>query len=203
MIRNIVFDIGNVLVRWDPVLIIERTFGKERTNEKLVRSIFPGNDIWIPLNLGRITAAEAMLSYRETLGFSEDETELLWHNVLDSQSLISETVEMMENLSNAGFRIFALSDNVHEIVRYLKSHYEFWDLFDGAVISAEVGMLKPEEPIFRHLLSRFDLKADETVFMDDVPKNVSGAKALGIRAFQFTTADAAKEKLTQMGISFG
>lgn len=202
MIRNIVFDIGNVLVRWDPVLIVERTFGEERTTDKLVRSIFPGDNIWIPLNLGEMTAEEAMRSYRNTLGFTKAETDQLWHNILDSQSLFAETVELMENLSKAGFRIFALSDNVHEIVAHIKSRYDFWRFFEGAVISAELGLMKPDESIFRHLLSEYDLDAEETLFMDDMPKNVAGASALGINAFQFSTAKAAKEKMTQLAIHF-
>ncbi|MEP2990055.1 MAG: HAD family phosphatase [Parasphingorhabdus sp.] len=202
-IRNVVFDIGNVIVKWDPHNIVERTFGADRTNVDFVQSIFPGNNVWLPLNKGEITAEQAMQRYRDQYGFSEAETDKLWQNVLASMDLIPGTIELMDQLQKNGYRLFALSDNVHEIVTYLKSEYDFWPRFEGAVVSAEVALLKPDPQIYRHLLDSSDLNASETVFMDDMPKNVDGAQSVGMAAIQFSTVDQAKHELIDLGLNLG
>ena len=199
-VKNVIFDIGNVLVRWDPHLIVERTFGKGRTDEALVRSIFPGNDIWIPLNKGEITAQEAMLLYQEQLGFTAQETKQLWFHILDSQEPIPGTIDLMKQLREKDIQIFALSDNVHEIVSHLKEEHDFWHFFKGAVISAEVGLLKPDPEIYQHLLSKHQIEAKNTLFMDDVQANVDEANSLGINAFVFSTAEKAKSDMRQFDI---
>lgn len=199
-IRNIVFDIGNVLTRWDPILIVGRVFGTDRATESFVRSVFPGDNIWIPLNLGRITAKQAMQLYQDKLGLKSEETDELWQQVLDTQDPVPGSLELMQQAKAAGYGIYALSDNVHEIVDHLKSNHDFWPLFDGAVISAEVDLLKPDPEIYRHLLSLHGLIAEETIFMDDMPKNVEGAQSVGMRSFQFSSAKQARSVLREHGV---
>lgn len=199
-IKNVIFDIGNVLVRWDPQLIVERAFGKDRADETLVKSIFPGRDIWIPLNKGEITAQEAMLLYQERLGFTAEETRQLWFHILDSQDPIPGAIDLLNQLKIKDIQIFALSDNVHEIVSHLKEEHDFWHFFEGAVISAEVGLLKPDPEIYQHLLSTHQIEAENTLFMDDVQANVDGAKSLGINAFVFSTAEKAKSDMRQFDL---
>ncbi len=200
-IRNVVFDIGNVLTRWDPHLIVERALGKDRATDSFVRSIFPGDSIWRPLNLGHITAQEAMQRYREQLGLTSDETDQLWFHILDSQDAVPGTLELMKQLKEADYGIYALSDNVHEIVDHLKANHAFWPLFDGAVISAEVCLLKPDPDIYRHLLTHYELVAEATIFMDDILGNVEGAQSTGMKSFQFCNADQAKRKLLEHGVA--
>ena len=98
------------------------------------------------------------------------------------------------------YRLFALTDNVHEIVAHLQDTHQFWPLFEGATVSAEVGLLKPDPLIYRHLLDTHGLEADETVFLDDIPRNVAGAKDAGIHAFLFTTAEQAEADLASLGV---
>ena len=92
------------------------------------------------------------------------------------------------------------TDNVVEIVEYLKNTYEFWPLFDGAVVSAELGMLKPQPEIYQALLSENNLKASETVFIDDMPYNVKGAEAVGISGIQFVDAEQCQNALQRLGV---
>lgn len=200
-ISNVIFDIGNVIVRWDPRLIVERTFGEERASDDFIQSIFPGEGIWLPLNRGEISAREAMRRYQQKLDLTVEETDRLWFQILETMEPVSGTIELMDTLQKLGIRLFALSDNVHEIVTHLKSTYDFWRYFDDAVISAEVGMLKPETEIYLHLLTNFAIKAEETVFFDDVPKNVEGANSVGIKGILFSTADKAAADLQNLGLN--
>ena len=200
-IKNVVFDIGNVVVRWDPMLIAKRTYSPDKVNQTFVRSVF-GHDLWYQLNRGEITEADAKESYREALGFSQEEVDALFFHVKDTQDLVTGTTDLISRLSTAQYRLFALTDNVHEIVAYLKSKYDFWPFFEGAAVSAELGCMKPSAEIYNRLLSDYGLVAGETVFFDDMPHNVDGAKNVGMQLFQFVGAEQAESDLRSLGLAF-
>ena len=199
MIRNIVFDIGNVIVRWDPALIVARTFGPNRGTPEYAAQLF-GAPIWKALNRGEHDEAEAKSIFIRDFGLSVEEADAMFFHVKDSQDLIPGTLDLMEALAAKGYRLFALSDNVHEIVAHLKTRYDFWRYFEGAAISAELGVMKPSAGIFEYLLEAYDLAADETLFFDDVPANVEGARSVGIQACLFTTAEQAAADMRELGI---
>ncbi len=98
--------------------------------------------------------------------------------------------------------MYALTDNVAEIVEYLKATYKFWPLFDGAVVSAELGVLKPQPEIYQALLSNNGLEASETVFIDDVPYNVEGAKTVGMAGIQFIDLVQCENELRALSVEF-
>ena len=75
-------------------------------------------------------------------------------------------------------------------------------MFDGAIVSADAGLLKPDAAIFRHLLKTFSLEASETVFFDDVRRNVEGAQSVGIEARVFTTPNQCEQDLRALGLTF-
>ena len=198
-IKNIVFDIGNVVVRWDPDLIAARTFDGSGHGSDIKDAIF-GDDLWLSWNRGERTEAEMKHAFAETLGLEAELLDRLFFHIKDSQDLNEDTVRLMRTLKASGFRLFALTDNVHEIVHYLKERYAFWDLFEHATVSAEVGVLKPSAEIFHHVLNTNGLHANETVFFDDVAKNVAGAKAVGIHSFVFTSVANALADLERLGV---
>lgn len=198
-IKNIVFDIGNVIVRWCPSLITSRTFGTERATPEFSQSIFD-HDLWYKLNRGELTANDAKLAYSNEFGFSAQEMDKLFFNITDTQDLIEGTLDLMKQLSRNRYRLFALSDNVNEIVAYLKEKYDFWHYFEGAAISSEIGHLKPSKEIYNFLLDTYSLRAEETVFLDDIQKNVDGAIDVGINAFRFTDIEKAKSDLATLNI---
>lgn len=198
-IRNIILDIGNVIVRWDPPGIITRCFGAAAATPDFIRAVF-GPDIWHPLNRGEITGDEARLRYQAELGFTAPQANDLFTAINASLTLIAPTIALMERIAAAGYRMFALSDNVHELVTYLKEHHDFWRFFDGAIISAKVGLLKPDPAIFECLLTTYDLQANQCVFFDDMPGNVAGAQSVGLYAFVFT--DAVKAEADLLGLGF-
>ncbi len=198
-IRNIVFDIGNVVVRWDPGLICTRTFGEAEASIELTRSIF-ADPLWLQLARGELTEAQAKHAYCAKLDRDPAQLDRLFYHIKDSQDLIPGTVDLMERLGKAGYRIFALSDNVREIMIYLRQRYDFWQHFEGVVISAELGLVKPDPRIYSHLLQDFALEPEETVFLDDVLGNVEGARAANMHAIQFTDAERAEADLALLGV---
>ncbi|CAM3612859.1 Alpha-D-glucose-1-phosphate phosphatase YihX [Vibrio aerogenes CECT 7868] len=200
-IKNVVFDIGNVIVRWSPVEIIRLTFGSAVSPESMAQSIFQ-SPVWLNLNKGLISETEAKLQYQQAHYLSAEECERLFYYVKHTQLLIYGSTDLLKRVKNAGYGVYALTDNVKEIVSYLKMTYDFWELFDGTTVSASVGLLKPQPEIYQLLLSQYGLVAAETVFIDDMPHNVAGARAAGISAIQFENATQCEQDLKMLGLSF-
>ena len=200
-IRNVVFDIGNVLVRWDSLGIVQAAFGLAEDQATARRhALFVESDIWRALNRGEHTEEGAKRAYLEAGLLSEDEAERLFAALYDSFHLLEDTPPLMERLAAAGYRLFALTDNVREIVAHLSDKHEWWAMFEGVTNSAELGCLKPDPRIYRHLLETNGLLPDETVFLDDMPGNVAGAHAAGMHAFVFTDAAQAERDLRSLGV---
>jgi len=200
-ISNVVFDVGNVLVRWSPVEIVKLTFGNVESPEQLANSIFQ-NDIWLDLNKGLLTETAAKLKYQNEHDFSEMDCERLFYYVKHSQLLLFGSVDLLKRVKVAGYGVYALTDNVAEIVTFLRETYQFWELFDGAIVSSNVGMLKPDPEIFNSLLTQYKLIASETLFLDDMPYNVQGAKSAGLSAVQFENSAQCEQDLKALGLEF-
>jgi putative hydrolase of the HAD superfamily len=204
MIRNVIFDVGNVFVRWSPSEVIRRCFNlapESEENRQRAESLFR-SPIWTRLNLGELTQVEAELAYQTQFGLTKAETANLFFHVMDHQDLIDGTESIARRLQQAGYRLFGLTDNVQEIVAHLKMRYQFWDLLEGAVVSSEVGLMKPDQAIFRHIVKTFNLTTSETVFLDDYQANVDGARSIGMEACLFTTPNRCEQDLHTLGLSF-
>ncbi|HHF0551389.1 TPA: HAD family hydrolase [Vibrio diabolicus] len=200
-IKNVIFDVGNVLVRWSPVEIVRLTFGHSVEAEKMAQLLF-SSQIWKDLNKGIISEKEAKLCYQREHQVTAEEMDRFFYYVKHTQILLYGSVELLKRVKSAGYRVYALTDNVNEIVEHLRATYEFWPLFDGAIISSEVQLLKPQAEIYQTLLSTYQLQAEETVFLDDMPYNVEGARAVGMEAIQFENAQQCESELKAMGLCF-
>jgi putative hydrolase of the HAD superfamily len=199
-----VFDVGNVFVRWSPEEVVERCFGIPRggaENERRAHEIFR-SPIWLAVNRGELTRAAAEQAYCADHALTASESSALFFHAMDHQVPILGTEELARLLKDAGYRIFGLTDNVREIVAHSKERYAFWKLFEGVIVSAEVGVLKPDEKIFKHLLRSFDLEAEETVFLDDTLRNVEGARRVGFAALQFSGPEVCERDLRALDLSF-
>lgn len=184
-IKNIVFDIGNVLVLWDPVQIIRQYYTDIAAPEALADEIFQRHS-WEELSKGKITEAEAIQQQAKRLRLPASDLEALIAQAKASLIQIEGSVTLLKRAHQANYSLFALTDNTHEILAHLKERYDFWDLFEGIVSSAEVGHVKPEPEIYQHLLETYHLKPEETLFIDDLEKNITGAKQMGMDGFVFT-----------------
>ena len=198
---NVVFDIGNVLVRWSPVTIMRRALPDHGDADELARRFF-GHPLWRELNRGRFSERVAQAHYARELDMTPAHVASVFHHVKDSQELVPGTAALLPRLQRAGYPLFSLTDNVHEIVAYLRQRYDFWRYFQGVVVSAELDLLKPEPAIFRHLLDEHALQPAQTVFIDDLPGNVAGARAQGMCAIQFHDAAQCERELAMLGLVF-
>jgi putative hydrolase of the HAD superfamily len=200
-IKNIVFDVGNVLVKWEPLSIISNFFQDAEEFDVLVKKIFK-SEVWIDLNLGKISEAEAVSQYVAVLGIPQNKLTALMLAVKESLLPIPGSIQLVKKLYNAGFPLYVITDNTKEIMVHLKRRYDFWPMFQGIVVSADIGHLKPSPVIYHHLLETYQLKPEETLFFDDIEKNVTGARAVNMLAMQFFTPEQCVEDLKHFEVIF-
>ncbi len=200
MIKNIVFDIGNVLVRWSPTTIIATVFEDEPDVDALTKKFFK-SPIFYDLNLGKVTEEEAIVLCQQELDLPHDVVKKVFKTAKESLIPLPGSFELLEDVYQAGIPLYSITDNVKEFMHYLRSTYSFLDKFKGVVVSAEVGILKPAAGIFHHLLDNYNLIPEETVFLDDMQVNVEGAEKVGMKGIQFTDAATCRQQLAQLGLT--
>lgn len=196
-IKNIVFDIGNVIVRWEPYGVIKLNFPEDNPQE-FFNKIRP---VWLDLNLGKINEKEAIIIISKQLNISQIKMTKLFNELIRHQILIPESIELLKKLNMLGFHLYSITDNVREIMQHHRDNSNFLSYFKGIIASCDIGILKPDERIFKELLNRYQLDPAESIFIDDIEANVKGAKAIGMQAFQFIDTKSCIEDLIRYGIN--
>ena len=191
MIKNIVFDLGRVMVEFDPVAYL-RGFGyPEETVQALFDAVF-GYD-WYLHDRGdyrTIDDLRAAVTAKHP-ALAKEISEVLRGDWVKIHYLKTDTEAYLRELKARGFGIYLLSNLSMESYEFIRQ-YDFFKLIDGGVFSYQERSNKPEEAIYRALLDRYALVPGETVFLDDNPDNVAAALSLGIRAVLFTDLASAK-----------
>jgi putative hydrolase of the HAD superfamily len=197
-VRNVIFDFGGVLVNWRPQEIIDSFYSDPPLREALRIHAFQHED-WLDMDRG--TLDEASVARRCALRMARPEGELraLFDHVRGALTPIEPTVALLRELrEREGLRLYGLSNMSEAIFAYLDERHDFFKLFDGIVVSAAVKLLKPEPAIYEHLRERFDLDFAESVFIDDLARNVESARSVGLPAIRFETADQARRELAPL-----
>ena len=179
MIRNILFDMGNVLIHFDRKVFLDRLEVSEEEKQLLLREVFLSVE-WVQMDRGtlREETAEPLICQRlpEHLHGAVHSLVSLW----DEPMLpIAGMAELVQELKNNGYGIYLLSNASIRQHDYW-SKIPGWQFFDGKVISADEKVMKPHQDYYRMALERFDLKPEECFFIDDVPANIEGALYCGI-----------------------
>jgi len=195
-VNNLVFDIGNVLLKWAPKDIIRTTFTDHIDQVTLVEDIFK-SPIWYDLNKGKYTEQQAISLYHKSTGIEQTLLMQLMHNVKTSLIPIEGSFELLDQLYKKNIPLYCITDNINEIMVYLKTKYDFLTKFKDVVVSADIGSLKSDERIFLHFLAKNKLKAENCIFIDDHEPNIEVAKNIGFKTILFTTSkDCTKQLAT-------
>ena len=185
-IRNLIFDIGDVLLdyRWRDMLI-GHGMSPERA-EYLGTHMF-ANPYWSIYDYG--AEPEEVIVRGLQLIYPEYRDELAWFIENADQMPVERPAvcERIRELKEKGYRIYLLSNYPERLFKLHTKHSPFMQMIDGAVISYEVHMVKPERRIYQYLLDKYDLKAEECAFFEDRLPNVEAARRLGIDAHQVTS----------------
>jgi putative hydrolase of the HAD superfamily len=199
-VRNIIFDLGGVLLDWNPTKILQNFYSEPALRTLLEGELFQHPE-WRAFNRGALREAELIESVRRRAGRPAAEVSALLHATRESLVTKRDTVALLRSLHRRGIPLYCLSDMPVSVYAHVRLRHEFWDAFSGIVISGEVKMMKPEREVFEHLLTRFRLDPRQTVFVDDFPLNIEGARTVGLHAIQFRdAAQCAEELYALMGL---
>jgi putative hydrolase of the HAD superfamily len=186
-VRNVIFDVGGVLLEWNPEQIVSGFCADPALRTLLKRAVFEHDD-WHELDKGTLKEEQAIQNFGQRTGQSLSDVEALLRMAKESLVPIQPTLDLLDELAAHGVPLYCLSNMAASTFAYLRERYDFWNRFQGIVISAHIRMRKPEPEIFRHLLARFGLAAEACVFIDDLPVNVVSARQVGLQAILFQGA---------------
>jgi putative hydrolase of the HAD superfamily len=196
-VRNVIFDLGGVVLDWNPDRIVSRFQPVPELQASLKAALF-GHADWRLFDRGTLTESELIERLQSRVGGTRQELAAILDGVRDSLVAKPETVELIRALQGRGTPLYCLSNMPGSIYAHLRERHDFWDAFSGIVISGEVQMMKPEPEVFRHLLARFDLRPEESVFVDDLPANIESAKQVGLHTVWFKDAAQCRRELDQI-----
>ena len=196
---NLVFDLGGVVVRWDPEAIIAGVFKEEDIKARVRDGVF-GHPDWLELDRGTLGREDAIKRAAKRAGVAPAEIKRLLHAVPPSLVVFPETVDLLHRLKRRGHPLYCLSNMHFASIEYLENTHTFWDVFDGRVISCRLQLCKPESGIYEHLLQTYGLRAEDTLFIDDVQKNLDAAAKLGIKTLRFENAAQCERELRALAL---
>lgn len=198
----VVFDVGNVLIHWDPRHLYSKIFAGDpaRMDWFLANVATPQ---WnVEQDRGRSWSEGVALLIREHPDWAAEirAFDERWHEMVPGA--IDANVAVLRTLAAAGAPVYAITNFSLEKWRETRRRFAFLDAFTGVVVSAEEGLIKPDPAIYRLLESRYGLTLKGCVFIDDSAANIAGAAALGMRTIHYTgpEVDVAAE-LRALGVT--
>jgi putative hydrolase of the HAD superfamily len=179
MIRNIVFDLGNVLISFRPSEYLDTKEYSDERKATILKDIFLAEE-WLKLDNGDITLPEAIESINERSSLTKEEIAHIFNLRTDLMIPLDQNVNLLPELKKRGYRLYYLSNFPIDIFHEIKSGYYFFNYFDGGIISAEVRFSKPHKRIYEILLEKYSLVPHESLFIDDLEINVKAARLIGM-----------------------
>ncbi len=201
-IRHIVLDFGRVLLRWEPELPYRRLIPDEAARKHFLAEIC--NADWLThtdRGMGWDEATAVLVARypqhdRMIRAFREN-----WHEMVPAE--LPETVAVLDRLLAAGYDVTGLTNFSADTLDEARLRFPFLARLRGATVSARVGLLKPELPMYQRHAADFGLDPAATLFFDDVLANVEGARNAGWNAEQFTDAERMRDDLARYGVRLG
>lgn len=183
MIKNIIFDLGNVLFEYNPMKFIEK-YVKIENRESFFNVVFNSKE-WKDLDRGVLEYEEAVEIFSKKLPEEREKIEKLFgDDIADVIFPIEKNIEFVKEIKKRGYKLYILSNFHKKAFRRIERLYNLDSIFDGKIVSFEVNLLKPEKEIYEVLLGKYSLNPDETIFIDDTFENIVVAKKIGIKGIE-------------------
>jgi putative hydrolase of the HAD superfamily len=195
MIKNIIFDLGNVLISFRPSEYFDKKNYPGAIKTTILTDIFSSKE-WLMLDNGDINTKQAIDSIAKRSSLNKEEIAHIFNLRTDLMFPLDSNVRLLPKLKKQGFRLYFLSNFPQDIFEEVRSGYFFFRYFDGGIISAEVKASKPEPEIYRILMEKYSLFPDKCLFIDDIEKNVKTAESVGMRGL-FTNGSLDISKLIE------
>ncbi|MDQ3387823.1 MAG: HAD family phosphatase [Actinomycetota bacterium] len=199
VIETVVFDLGGVLIDWNPRYLYRKIFDDESEMEYFLTKIATME--WhLEQDRGRtMKEATEILAAK----YPEHDAEIRafydrWPEMFDGP--IHGTVEILRELRDLGYPLHALTNYSAEAFVLARRDYDFLEWFDQIIVSGEEGMIKPDRELYAVLIARTGLDPATTVFIDDSIPNVAAARELGFTGVAFDNAELLREELTKLDL---
>lgn len=195
MIKNIVFDLGRVVIDFDPFSYLKKLGLDDKTSKFLGNAVFEGEE-WKECDEGRYGSNKELIpvlikrypEYQKEIELALNEK---WEEIL---TLKEESGKLIKNLKQQGFNIYILS-NLSEDAHNAVKKYDFFDSIDGGIYSYQVKLCKPDRIIYIELINKYNLEPNETIFIDDREENIKAAEELGIYGIIFKDVENAENEI--------
>ena len=180
MVKNIIFDLGNVLISFRPSEYFDKKKYPEAIKTTILSDIFSSKE-WSMLDKGEITTPEAIEAIAKKSSLNKKEIAHIFNLRTDIIFPLDSNVKLLPELKKRGFKLYYLSNFPIDIFDEVKDGYYFFKYFDGGLISAAVKSSKPENLIYKIFIESYSLKPEECLFIDDIEINVRTAEVMGMK----------------------
>lgn len=199
MIKNIVFDVGRVLVdfNWQQVF---HALGLEGEVYRKVEEATVRSAAWGEFDRGELTDEEVLQSFLAQAPECEQEIRTFWEHVPDTIKRYDYAEGWIQELKAKGYKVYLLSNYPDRTYRLTRKELSFVDMVDGGIFSYQIKCIKPEPAIYQALFEKYSLIPEECVFLDDNGDNIAAAKELGMHAIQFQDKEQAERELAELGV---
>lgn len=183
-IKNIIFDMGRVLLQFDPYVSLNVYCEKEEDKELIYKELFKGPE-WIMGDEGKITNGQRYELVKERIPQRLHQTlKLVVENWDICMKPVEGALDFYQLVKDKGYHTYVLSNACNRFYNYFPKFYDLKS-FDGVVVSSDVKMIKPNPAIYEYILGKYDLNPEECFFIDDVEINIEAAKKAGMEGFVF------------------
>lgn len=184
-IKNIIFDFGGVLIDWNPVYLYNKVFDDKKEMEHFLENICHSDwnilqDEGRPLAEATTLLQDKFPDYSEQIGHYYGR----WGEMLGGT--IDENIKLIKPLKDK-YKVYGLTNWSAETLPIAKERYSFFEDLDGIIVSGDEKLIKPDPEIYNVLLQRFNIEAEESLFIDDNADNIKTAKELGFKTVHYTT----------------
>lgn len=200
MIRNIIFDLGNVLLNFKPETFLLRYTKDEQYIQNFISKVIR-NKIWFRLDRGTISLENAKEEFIRK--YPEDNSFIItfFEHWMEMLTPIQESVKILCDLKANGYNTYILSNFIEETFEIIEKKYKFFSLFDGKIISGQEKVIKPEIEIYQKLIDKYNLVPEECVFIDDIRSFLSRARKLNMKTILFTPNTDLRTELRKLYIN--
>lgn len=199
MIRNIIFDIGNVLTNFRWREFLEDKGFDEAMVERIAKASVQ-TPLWNEIDRGVWDVEELMQAFIAKDPEIEPQLRRAYGNVTGMVTKREYAIPWIQELKAKGYGVYYLSNFSEKAYVDCADALDFMPYTDGGILSYQEKIIKPDPEIYRLLLSRYSLKAEESVFLDDTAANVEAAGAVGLYGIRFETKEQAEEELRELGV---
>ncbi len=199
-IETIVFDLGGVLIDWNPRYLYQKMFDSEEEMEKFLSEVCHSrwnaqHDAGKPFQEGIDELAEKYPQYKAEIQAYFDR----WIEMIGGE--ITGTSDLFHTLADSGhYRMLALTNWSHETFPLVVNEYQFFKKFEGVVVSGEEKLIKPDAAFYELLLERYQVTAPKALFIDDNKDNIEAAAKLGFQVIHFHSPEQLKQELASLGL---